>query len=187
MTMSLDGYIAGPNISVQNPLGEDGEQLHDWLFDKKTKTDAAISKERTETSGAVIVGFHTYETAIDEAWGGKSPFDMPAFVVTASPPEKIVQGFTFVDGIEVALAQARKTAKEKNVWVMGGANVVQQFIKAGLFDELSIHVAPVILQKGTRLFDNTGEKPQPLELIQCVHTPGAVHLVYRMANRVQAV
>ena len=96
IAMSLDGFIAGTNVSSQLPMGDNGLRLHDWIFDKKTDIDANMIKEVMETSGAVIVGRHTYDVAIDDAWGGGSPFPMPALVVSHNKAEKIVDGFTFI-------------------------------------------------------------------------------------------
>jgi dihydrofolate reductase len=178
ITMSLDGFIAGPNINPSQPMGENGERLHDWLFGSKTDLDASMMKE-FENSGAVIVGGKTYHNAIDIAWGGVTPFKMPAFVLTSRVP-KPKEGFTFVpDGIEQALIQARAVAGEKNVWVMGGAHTIQQFLQARLFDELGIHIAPILMGSGTRLFENIGSEKIQFENTQTIKTPGAVHLRFR--------
>lgn len=160
-------------------MGQDGDQLHDWLFDGKTERDDEIIKATFENSGAVIVGGHTYTLGAKDAWGGESPFDAPAFVVIEKVPELVLDGFTFVtDGIESALRQAREAAGDKDVWVMGGANIAQQYIKAGLLDELQITIAPVLLGEGLRLFEHTGAaKLQPVSVVQ---TPAATHLVYKI-------
>ena len=182
-SMSLDGFSAGPNINAQQPLGEHGEHLHDWMFGSKTEVDTRLVKEITENSGAVIVGGTTYHDAIDGPWGGVSPFEMPAFVLTSRVPKEPRAGFTFVsDGIERALLQARVAAGDKNIWVMGGANTIQQFIRAGLFDELRIHIAPILLGSGTRLFDQIGTDKIDLPIKEVVRTPGAVHLTFHPAN-----
>lgn len=181
LTMSLDGYVAGNNITEALPMGKNGEQLHDWLFDGKTERDEEISKETFNTSGAVIAGGNTYNLAARDAWGGKSPFGMPAFVLVEKVPEFIVEGFTFVtDGIESALRQAREAAGDKDVWVMGGANVAQQFIKAGLLDEIQITIAPMLLGEGLRLFESTGSVK--LEHIGVVQTPAATHITYKVVK-----
>lgn len=176
--MSLDGFIAGPNINSSQPMGENGERLHDWLFGAKTDIDQDFIRE-FENSGAVIVGGKTYHDAIDVAWGGVTPFTMPAFVLTSRVPSEPKTGFTFItDGIERALIQARAAAGAKNVWVMGGANTIQQFIRARMFDEIGIHIAPILLGSGTRLFDNT-EGKIGLENIQTIQTPAAIHMKFR--------
>ncbi|HEY3430113.1 MAG TPA: dihydrofolate reductase family protein [Cyclobacteriaceae bacterium] len=178
-SMSLDGFSAGPNINPKQPLGEHGERLHDWMFGSKTDVDTKIVKEVVENSGAVIVGGTTYHDAIDGPWGGVTPFDVPAFVLTNRVPKEPRAGFTFVsDGIERVLLHARVVAGDKNVWVMGGANTIQQFIRAGLFDELRVHIAPILLGAGTRLFDQIGTEKIDLEIKEVVKTPGAVHLKF---------
>jgi dihydrofolate reductase len=96
--MSLMVLLLAPNVSSQLPMGDDGLRLHDWIFDKKTDVDASMIKEVMETSGAVIIGRHTYDVAIDDAWGGGSPFPMPALVVSHTKAEKMVDGFTFISG-----------------------------------------------------------------------------------------
>ena len=179
ITMSLDGFIAGPGISSKEPMGINGQRLHEWIFDKATEKDKAMIAGVMNSSGAVITGNHTYTTAIDEAWAGASPFDAPAFVVCHTAPVKKVDGFVYVtSGIFEALQLARQHAGEKNCWIMGGANIMQQYIKAGLIDELRLHVAPILLVSGTRLFENTGT--QPIELIPDAVTakPGALHTIF---------
>ena len=186
ITMSLDGFVAGPNISPDLPMGETGIRLHDWLFGSKSDQDAKIISEQVEKSGAVIVGGSTYHTAIDGAWGGETPFTVPAFVLTKNIPKNKKPGFTFVsDGIERALILARATAGEKNVWIMGGANTIQQYVKAGLFDELHIHVAPLLLGNGTRLFEQNGIGLMEFENIETIKTVGATHFKFRPASVIQ--
>jgi len=183
ITMSLDGFIAGTNISPTLPMGKNGIRLHDWLFGSKSDQDAKIISEQVEKSGAVIVGGSTYHIAIDGAWGGETPFTVPAFVLTNNIPMNGKSGFSFVtDGIEKALMLARAAAGEKNVWVMGGANTIQQYLKAGLFDELHIHIAPMLLGNGTRLFEQNGIDLIELENIQTINTEGATHFKFRLAS-----
>lgn len=180
ITMSLDGFIAGPNASPSNPLGEGGLRLHDWILKDKNEDDVKTIREVVETSGAVVVGGTTYHDAIDGAWGGQSPFSVPAIVMTSRVPKQPRDGFTFVSGgAEKTLKLARSIARGKNVWVMGGANIIQQFIKMSLFDELHISIAPVILQNGKRLFEQTGIQKIELQNFAAVSTPGAVHLKFR--------
>jgi dihydrofolate reductase len=183
LTMSLDGFIAGANITPEQPMGEGGTRLHDWFFGAKTLVDETIMQNQIDSTGAVIVGGRTYKDAIDDAWGGENPFHAPAFVLTHAMPKTVVDGFTFVmDGIESALSQAKAAAGDKNVWLMGGADVIQQYIKAGLVDEIHIHIAPVLFGAGTRLFDALGSQHIELENIQVIKTPAAVHLHYRVLN-----
>ena len=179
--MSLDGFIAGPNVSPEFPMGEGGEQLHDWLFDKKTGIDTEVINELLEASGAVIVGGRTYNLGIDSGWGGRSPFQVPAFVLTRHVPEKLIEGFTFVTtGIESAITQAKAAAGDKNIWIMGGATIAQQYIKAGIPDEIHIHLIPILLGSGTRLFDHPMSKQIELEKIKLIESPAATHFQFRV-------
>ena len=180
ITMSVDGFIAGPGISSEQPMGINGPKLHEWLFAKATDADKQWLDELVKTSGAVITGNHTYRTAIEDAWGGESPFIVPAFVLCHTAPAKTIKGFEYVTGgMHEALKKAKEAAKEKNIWVMGGANVIQQYIKAGLVDELRLHIAPVLLVQGTRLFDNIGIDPIELIKQKLTDTQAAVHAVFR--------
>lgn len=183
ISVSLDGFIAGANVSTQHPLGEGGERIHDWFFSAKTPADEAIMGEVTASFGAVILGRRMYDTAIDTGWGGVSPFEVPAFVLTSRPaPEKVVEGFTFVtSSIEDVLAQAQAAAGDRHVWVIGGANLIQQYLKAGLVDELRLHVPPVLFGSGTRLFEDTGARME-LERVSQSETPAASHLRYRVVK-----
>jgi len=183
IAMSLDGFIAGTNVSQQLPMGVDGLRLHDWIFTKKTDADSNMIKEVMETSGAVIVGRHTYNVAIDDAWGGESPFPMHAFVISHGVPVKIVEGFSFVaEGIEETLKQAKVMAGNKNVWIMGGGNIIRQFIKAGLVDELDIHLAHILLGKGTRLFDNELTNVIELERTRSIQSASVTHIRFRLVK-----
>ena len=179
ITMSLDGFIAGPGISSKEPMGTNGQRLHEWIFGKATDTDKALLAEVMNSYGAVITGNHTYSTAIDNAWEGVSPFTVHAFVLCQNVPPKKVRGFSYVtNGIDEALNLSRKTAGEKDVWVMGGAGVIQQYINAGLIDELRLHIAPLLLMKGTRLFENGSVGPIELIREPVIETPGALHTVF---------
>ncbi|HEV7782915.1 MAG TPA: dihydrofolate reductase family protein [Chitinophagaceae bacterium] len=180
ITMSLDGFIAGPGISDKQPMGASGEKLHEWMFDKTTEADKQWLDELVKTSGAVIIGHHTYRTAINDAWGGVTPFNAPAFVVCHEVPSQTLKGFDHITGgIHKALDRATAVAKEKNIWIMGGAGVIQQYIRARLVDELRLHIAPLLLQQGTRLFDNTGTDAVELIREKVTETPGALHTVFR--------
>jgi dihydrofolate reductase len=207
ITMSLDGFIAAPNASLENPLGEGGMRLHEWAFAAQSwreqhgqeggeaNEDSAIIEEGTEATGAVIMGRKMFsggagpwedDPNADGWWGDDPPFHVPVFVLThhAREPKAMEGGTTFnfvTDGIESALEQARAVAGEKNVAIAGGANVVQQFLKAGLLDEMQIHVAPVLLGGGVRLFeDHVGAQPPAVELTRVVHSPAVTHLRYRL-------
>jgi dihydrofolate reductase len=184
ISMSLDGFIAGPNISAQHPLGEGGLHLHDWFFGAKTPTDESIMQQHIASTGAVILGGRTYRDAINDEWGGATPFHTHAFVLTHASPKVVVDGFTFVtDGIESALRQAAAVAGDKSVWMMGGANVLQQYLNAGLVDEIQLHIAPLLLGGGTRLFDNLDTLSASLETTRVIETPAATHVRYRVLKQ----
>ena len=180
MSMSLDGYIAAPNDSPEQGLGEDGMRLHNWAFDDPSVFEEWFGNLMEETS-AVIMGRRSYDNSI-QAWGGKGPLgDVPCFVVTHEPPSTSDPVFTFVtDGIEGALAKAREAAGEKQIVLMG-ANIDQQVLAAGLVDEIRVHVVDVLLGGGRRLFD---ELPQRVELEQTKvsQTGGVTHLDYRVVR-----
>jgi dihydrofolate reductase len=196
ITMSLDGFIAGANDGVDNPLGDGGDRLHEWAYDLATwrephglsggemNRDAEILDEAFKNAGAIIVGKRMYENA--GGWGDEPPFGMPVFVLTHEPTDQVTKGettFVFVtDGIETALDQARKAAGDKNVSVGGGASTIQQFVNAGLVDELQLHIVPFLLGDGLRLLDNV--KPEQLELepTRVVDSPRVTHLQYRVAK-----
>jgi dihydrofolate reductase len=181
ITMSVDGFSAGPNISKDSPLGKEGESLHDWMFVNKTEADTILMTELVDSMGAVIVGSRTYVTAIEEAWSGVTPFKIPAFVVCHEIPQTVAPGFTFVtDGIESALAKAREVAGNKNIWVMGGANIIQQYLNAKLVDILQIHIASFFFVKGTRLFEHIDLAKTELRKTGVIDTPGAVHITYEI-------
>ena len=183
ISTSLDGFITGPNVSRDNPLGENGERLHEWFFNASSTADAQIMEEVSTSSGAVILGRRMYDTAIDTGWGGVSPFNVPAFVVTSRPaPENRVAGFDFLStDLKSVLSQAKAVAGEKHVWLIGGANLIQQYLKAGLIDELRLHIVPVLFGKGTRLFEDSGLTVE-LEQIGHTHSPAVTHLNYRVVN-----
>jgi dihydrofolate reductase len=209
ISMSLDGFIAGPNQTLENPLGEGGERLHDWAFKVaswrerhgleggETNRDSEIVQEGVDATGAVVMGRRMFsggegpweaDPNADAWWGDDPPFHVPVFVLTKHPRETVVKqggtSFTFVtDGIEAALEQARTAAGDKDVLLAGGANVVQQYLQAGLLDELQIHVSPVLLGDGVRLFDNLGPESLELEITRVVESPGVTHLRYRPTNR----
>jgi dihydrofolate reductase len=180
MSMSLDGYIAAPNDTPEQGLGEDGMRLHNWMFDDPTVFERVYG-DLTESTGAVIMGRRTYDNSI-EAWGGKGPLgEVPCFVVTHRPIEDADPLFTFVtDGIESAFAKAQEAAGEKRIGLMG-ANLDQQFLAAGLVDEIRIHLLDVLLGGGRRLFDQLPNRTE-LERTGLSQTGGVTHLEYRVAR-----
>ncbi|HEV8591897.1 MAG TPA: dihydrofolate reductase family protein [Pyrinomonadaceae bacterium] len=153
ITMSIDGFVSGPNVSDSLPLGENGLRLHDWIFSQKTDADEKILNDLVGDTGAVIVGRRTFDTAIENAWEGKSPFDASAIVISNREPNRGIEGFAFVRTINDAVEKASAAAGEKNIWLMGGANTIQGFIREGLVDEMNLHIAHITLGNGTRLFD----------------------------------
>jgi dihydrofolate reductase len=178
MSMSVDGYIAAPDDNPEQGLGEDGMRLHDWAFDDPAVFEQVYGNLVEET-GAVIMGRRSYDNSI-AAWGGKGPLgEVPCFVVTHRPLTDADPVFTVVtDGIERALAMAREAAGDKRIGLMG-ANIDQQFLAAGLVDEIRIHLIDVLLGGGRRLFD---QLPQRVELEQTglSQTDGVTHLEYRV-------
>jgi dihydrofolate reductase len=163
ITTSVDGYIAGPDDGPGKGLGEGGERLHHWVFGgpwtyddppegKPSGDDAEWLAETSSRVGAVVGGRWTYEAA--EHWGGENPWSLPFFIVTHRPEEEPEgHGFTFVSGVEEAVERARDAAGDKDVHLMGGAEIIRQALEAGIVDELSIIIAPVVLGGGKRLFD----------------------------------
>ena len=163
ITTSVDGYIAGPEDGPGKGLGEGGERLHYWVFGgpwayadgpqgEATGEDAEWLAEGVSRAGAVVGGRWTYEAA--EHWGGESPWPVPFFIVTHRPDEEPEgEGFTFVSGVEAAVEQAEKAAGDKDVHIMGGADIIRQALDAGVVDELVLIVAPVVLGGGKRLFE----------------------------------
>ena len=163
ITISVDGYVAGPNDGPGNGLGDGGERLHYWVFGgpwtydeeprgEATGEDAAWLTETIGRAGAVVGGRTTYEAS--RHWGDENPFGLPFFIVTHRPEEEPEGGaFTFVSGVREAVERAAEAAGDKDVNVMGGADVIRQALEGGLVDELTIIVAPVVLGGGKRLFE----------------------------------
>jgi dihydrofolate reductase len=162
ITTSLDGYVTGPNDGPGNGLGDGGERLHYWVFGgpwtydsphgEATGEDAAWITSMLERQGAVVGGRWTYEAA--GHWGDENPWGVPFFIVTHRPDEQPAgDAFTFVEGVEEAVARAREAAGDKDVSIMGGADVIRQALEAGLVDRLTIIVAPITLGGGKRLFE----------------------------------
>ena len=186
MSMSLDGFIAAKNDNPDQPLGEDGQRLHEWYFKDNA---AAYNKEIEEGQanvGAVIIGRRTYENS--HAWGGnEGPLgSVPCIILAPAdhvpPKEEISPAFTFVsDGIESALAKSKEMAGDKDIAIMG-ANVQQQFLVAGLLDEIRVDVVPVLLCEGVRLFDRLGSKHISLEQTEVGAGDQVAHLTYRVVK-----
>ena len=180
ISMSLDGFITGPNVRVGNGMGDDGDRLHDWRFGAKTPADAAIADEISASTGAVVIGRRMFDVGF-EPWGDPPPFGMPVFIVTHEERAPLpMQGgttYTFVsDGIEAALDLARAAADDKNVGIWGGANIIREYLRAGLLDEMQLHLVPVLFGDGIRLFEDLGPGRIELRKTSSIETPGATHL-----------
>jgi dihydrofolate reductase len=194
ITMSLDGFIAGPNDSPELPLGEGGEKLHEWVYDLaswrephgleggETNRDSEVLEEAMSRAGAIVLGRRMFDLA--KGWGDNPPFHMPVYVLTHEARDPLVKEggttFTFVTGgIESALDQARAAAADKDVSIAGGANTIQQFLSAGLVDEFQIHIAPMLLGDGVRLFDQAPADVK-LETTRVIESPRVTHLKFRV-------
>jgi dihydrofolate reductase len=187
VSMSLDGFITDPKASVGTPLeGNDPGRLSDWMFDAKTDADAELVAERYAATGAVLIGRRMFDAGF-EPWGDPPPFGMPVFVVTheAREPQPMQGGTTYIfvtDGIEAALKQAHDAAGDKDVGIWGGANIIRQYLKAGLIDEMDLHLVPILLGSGVRLFEDVTSESFELRRIMCIETPGATHLRFEVVR-----
>jgi dihydrofolate reductase len=191
ITTSLDGYITGPNDGPERGLGEGGERLHYWVFGgpwtydeeprgEATGADKEILDEAFQRVGAVIGGRNTYEAA--GHWGDENPWGLPFFILTHRPQEQPSgDDFTFVDGLDAAVGRAREAAGAKDVSIMGGADVIRQALRAGLVDELTVSIAPVVLGGGKRLFEGFDESLD-LEHVRTRESPFVTHLTYRVVR-----
>jgi dihydrofolate reductase len=205
ISVSADGYVAGPNQSLENPLGEGGESLHDWIFPLRAwrephgkeggeeNVSNVVVEESQADVGAEIMGRGKFgggpgpwgEDPWRGWWGEEPPFHMPVFVLTRHAREPLTLSdttFTFVtDGVESALEQARAAADGKDVFIGGGASVINQYLAAGLVDELEVNIVPLVLGGGARLFEGVGPDLK-LEQIRAVEAPGVTHLKYRVVK-----
>lgn len=204
ISMSLDGFVAGPKQSVENPLGIGGERLHDWVVSLagwraahglqggEVNENTPVVEEGIANIGATVMGRNMFgghpgpwnaEKPWKGWWGANPPFHHPVFVLTHHPrePLELAGGttFTFVTGgIETALAQARRSAGSKDMSLAGGANAAQQYLRAGLVDEMELHVVPMLLGSGERLFDGVGADLHGLEPVRTIAAPGVTHLKF---------
>ena len=202
--MSLDGFVAGPNASLDDPLGKGGMRLHEWAFAAaswrgqhglsggEANADSDVIQESLDALGAVVMARRMFsggegpwaeDPNANGWWGDDPPYEVPVFVLTHHAREPLHLGggsFTFVtEGIEVALAQASEVAGDKDVLVAGGASLAQQYLAGGLLDELQIHVVPLFLGDGVRLFDQV-DPAVDLELTRVIESPTVTHLRYRV-------
>jgi dihydrofolate reductase len=201
ITMSIDGFVAGPDQSTENPLGIGGEELHEWLIPLRAfreshgheggevNASTRFAEDILAGAGATIMGRNMFgggpgpwrDDAWKGWWGDDPPYHNPVFVLTNYPREPVEMkgGTTYhfvTDGIESALEQARAAAGEKDVSLAGGASVAQQYLAAGLLDELVVSIVPLVLGGGARLFENLGDAQ--LEQLEAVEAPGVTHIRY---------
>jgi dihydrofolate reductase len=198
MSMSLDGFIAGPDDNREQALGKGGERLHEWLYDLagfqerhgraggERSRDSEILEEAFANVGATVMGRRMFDLG-EKPWGDDPPFRVPVFVVTHREREALPKeggtSFTFVtDGVESAVEQAKDAAGDKDVSVAGGANVIQRCLAAGLIDEFQVHISPVLLGAGRRLFAEDGTATVELERMRVVDSPGVTHLRFRVVK-----
>jgi dihydrofolate reductase len=202
ISISLDGFVAGPNQSSDDPLGEGGMRLHEWAFDTASwreahgleggarTADSDLLGELVEGVGAYIMGRNMFgggsgpwDADWTGWWGEEPPFHVPVFVLSHHPREPLVMKgdttFTFVtDGVRSALQQAQRAAGEKDVAIAGGASTVRQYLAAGVLDELYLHVVPIVLESGERLLENVGEPT--FEPVSVIASPAVTHIKYRV-------
>ncbi len=202
ISVSLDGYVAGPNQSLENPLGEGGRRLHEWAFalayfrkklgmeGGETNTSTQVAEEQFDNQGATIMGRNMFgggrgpwneREPWNGWWGSNPPYHHPVFVLTHHRREPLAMegGTTFhfvTDGIESALAQARKAAGDKDINLAGGAEAANQYLKAGVVDQMDLNVAPILLGSGERLFQDVGPDLHGLKLVRTIGTDKVVHL-----------
>ena len=194
ISVSLDGFVAGPNDGSELGLGEGGERLHEWIFGLaswrqahgmeggESGQDNDVMADAFQDVGAVVMGRRMFDNA-EEPWGEEPPFHVPVFVLTHRPRDPLEKkgGTTFrfvTDGVESAVSEARDAAAGKNVSVAGGGQAIQQVMEAGLLDELQIHLVPVLLGGGVRLFEHP--RPRELERVRVIDSPGVTHMKFRV-------
>jgi dihydrofolate reductase len=208
ITMSLDGFVAGPKPTLEEPLGKRGELLHEWVVSLeswrashgleggRSGPDSDLLAENVAANGAYVMGRRMFsggegpwedDPRANGWWGDEPPFRVPVFVLThyEREPLELEGGTTFffvTDGVESAFERARAAAGERNVAVAGGASAIQQFLAAGLIDEFQIHVAPLLLGAGVRLFDGLDPATAKIEGAGVIESPAVTHLSYRMVR-----
>jgi dihydrofolate reductase len=204
VTVSLDGFLAGPDQSVENPLGVGGEAMHEWMVELEAwrkqhgqeggevNASTPVVESMMEDVGAVVMGRNMFgggpgpwqeDPPWKGWWGDDPPYHTPVFVLTHHPRESLTMegGTTFIfvtEGIESALEQAREAAGHRDVLLGGGANVIQQHLAAGLVDEFELSIVPILLGSGARLLENVGTLK--LEQVRAIEAPGVTHIKYRV-------
>jgi dihydrofolate reductase len=184
ISMSADGFVSGPNVRLEAGLGDGGERLHDWGFTSTHPRNREIVAGWV-TTGAIITGRKTYDLSI-QYWGADGPIQatrVPVIVLSHSVPDDVPEGgvYSFVDSVEAAFEKAMQAAGDKDIGVQG-PTTAQQLIQRGFVDEIMIHVVPVLFGGGVRLFEQPGSGQVPLETIEVIETPEAVHLHYRVVK-----
>ncbi len=187
ISMSLDGFVTASGLRPDEPMGEGGQLLHEWALSESDARSRKVLNDERNATGAMISGRRTYDTSLPW-WGADGPSGtarLPLFVVSHDPPAETPAGgvYTFVEDIHRALEGAKAAADDKNVSVMGGANIGQQFIRAGLVDEILIHLVPVLFGSGTRMFDHIGDEHIHLQTTQVIEAPAATHLRFRILKQ----
>jgi dihydrofolate reductase len=190
ISMSLDGFIAGPDDNHEHPMGIEGERLHNWIFEPESaanEVNAQVRREMSEGIGAVVIGRRMFDLG-EEPWDHANPFDAPLIVTTHRAHEPIeTEGkppITFVTGgLDAALDSAHQLAGDRGVLVAGGADIIRQTIAAGQLDELQVSIVPLLLNGGTPLFDGSFPDLVELELIRTLESPTATHVRYRVVRR----
>lgn len=206
LAVSLDGYSAGPDQSEENPLGVGGEDLHGWIVELEAwrkphgqeggevNASTPVVEELQSNVGASVMGRNMFgggpgpwreDPPWNGWWGDNPPFHTPVFVLTHHPRRSLEMkgGTTFIfvtEGIESALDQAKQSAAGRDVVIAGGADVIQQYLVAGLVDEFQLHIAPIVLGAGKRLLDNVGNLE--LEQVRVIEAPGVSHIKYRIVK-----
>lgn len=185
ISMSLDGFITAANVRPEAGLGDGGERLHDWAFNSPDPRNRELLAKGASL-GAIITGRNNYDLSAPywKADGPTGNARVPTVVVSHSVPQNIPNEgvYSFVDGVEAALEKAKKLAGDKDVAIMGGANIAQQFAKLGLIDEISIHLVPVLFGDGIRLFEHLDSEHIPLETVEVIETAEAIHLRFRVVK-----
>jgi dihydrofolate reductase len=187
ISMSLDGFVTASGLRPDEPLGEGGQRLHEWATSESDARSREVLNDERNATGAMISGRRTYDTSLPW-WGADGPSGtarLPLFVVSHDVPAQLpAEGvYTFVEDIHRALEGAKAAADDRNVSVMGGAEIGQQFIRAGLIDEILIHLVPVLFGSGTRMFDHIGDEHIHLQTIQVIEAPAATHLRFRVVKQ----
>lgn len=183
-SISLDGFSAGSNVREDNGMGDNGESLHGWIEHKGFEQ---FRDEQFEGVGAAIVGRTMFDVGV-EPWGDNPPFHMPVFVVTHRARQPLVKegGTTYffvTEGIENTLHQAKTAAENKDVLILGGADIIQQFMNSGLVDELRLHVAHVLLGDGTHFWNPSNAAAVELDRIKLTESPGATHYTFKVKKK----